>query len=215
MHPHDCPAWEYTNVAGYKNILRAATLKTVMALRNRTFDAAPFVSDTRGIHFDLFSDLTPHQDQKYLAGHYRGENYRCLKYLAVGIQSDPRVGCPPEQVLGHMTLFSREILGAISSLDAAFKVPNSLLSQKDKIKYAVMAVSKFFELFLRIHPYANGNGHIARFLVIAILGRYDFWLTDFPLEPRPKDPEYTDAIVAYRNGNPYLLEAFILSRISA
>jgi fido (protein-threonine AMPylation protein) len=215
MHPPDCPGWEYKHVVNHVDVLRAVTAKLVKALRSRSFDAAPFVGDTRKIHLDLFIDLTPHEDHKYLAGHYRGENYRCLKYRAVGIRSDPRVGCPPEHVLGNMTLFSRDLLSLISSLDAAFKVPNSLLSQKDKLKYAVIAVCKHFEFFLRIHPYANGNGHIARFFVIAILGRYGFWLTDFPLEPRPKEPDYSNAIVAYRNGNRSLLEEFILSRISA
>jgi Fic/DOC family len=208
MHPNDCESWEYKDVANHKSILMAAAKKVYKDLRKQTYDSAPAVSDSRGIHCDLFCDLVP-AALSYLAGHYRGENYRCLKYCPVSIPSDPRVGCPPEFVFDNMALFAGRASGVIAGLDAAFKLADSLLCRNEKMRYAVIAVCKIFVDFLTIHPYANGNGHIARFFVTAILGRYDIWTKTFPIEPRPPDPPYSDLISAYRSGCPLPLEQFI------
>jgi fido (protein-threonine AMPylation protein) len=51
-----------------------------------------------------------------------------------------------------------------------------------KLFEAVQTACILFELFLRIHPYANGNGHMARAIIIALLARYNYpiryWTVD-------------------------------------
>jgi Fic family protein len=73
---------------------------------------------------------------------------------------------------------------------------------------------RVFEVFLRIHPYANGNGHAARFLIWCLLSRYGYWPKGWPIEPRPPDPPYTHLISEYRNGNWEPLEEFVLKTVA-
>jgi fido (protein-threonine AMPylation protein) len=209
MHPPDCPSWEYDRHINRVAILEQEVAQILAELRRGSLDTMQVAIDTRGIHERLFRDLVP-PEYEYYAGHYRGEDYRCLKYYAVGILGDPRVGCPPQQVLSYMQELSRIVRETLTALDAQHTSVGQLL-RADNLQHIVAIACWTFDFFLRIHPYANGNGHIARFLIWAILGRYNFWPTKWPIEPRPNDPPYTHCIIAYRNGNPIPLESFVLS----
>jgi len=70
-----------------------------------------------------------------------------------------------------------------------------------------------FVYFLEIHPYANGNGHLARFFLIGYLARYGVFLARWPMHPRPSDPPYSDLIRRYRRGDRNSLERFVMSCI--
>ena len=214
MHPADCPSWEYRDNPESSPQLTRATAGILAALRTGSIDSARTATDTRQSHGQMFRSLTP-SNCAYYAGHYRGEQFRCLEYLQVGIPSDRRVGCPPDQVLNQMNALRDLISVSIAGLDAGHSLPNAQLNINQKILYCVCVACRIFELFNRIHPYANGNGHAARLCLIAILGRYDYWVKDWSIEPRPPDPPYTDLIVKYRNGNKEPLERFILGSIIA
>jgi hypothetical protein len=213
MHPHDCPPWEYDTHINRIPVLAREVANIVRELRQGSLDTRQVVMDMRGIHERLFRDLTP-SGYEYYAGHYRGEDYRCLKHHAVGVLGDPRVGCPPQQVLSYMNDLARILEDTLATLDARHTAPDIQLSQAETLLYLVASACWIFEFFLRIHPYVNGNGHVARFLIWAILGRYNFWPTSWLIEPRPNDPLYTHCIIAYRNGNPIPLESFVLSCLS-
>ena len=103
---------------------------------------------------------------------------------------------------------------AILGGPTAAGLPSGQLSDEDKALYTVMFACRVFEIFLRVHPYANGNGHVARFLIWSILGRYDYWPQQWPIEPRPPDPPDSQLIVEYRNGNPEPLEQYVLQCIA-
>ncbi|MBI3326069.1 MAG: Fic family protein [Nitrospinae bacterium] len=185
----------------------------IAELRHGYIDTKQTAADTRAVHQRLFRGLTP-SEYEYYAGHYRGEEYRCLKHYSVRVGNDPRVGYPPQQVLGYMNELARIVQDTTAVLDTGHAIPDAQLSPEDKLSYIVAAACMIFEFFLRIHPYANGNGHAARFCIWAILGRYNYWPTRWPIEPRPADPPYTDMIVAYRDGNPEPLETYILHCLS-
>jgi hypothetical protein len=131
MHPPDCPSWEYDRHVNRVALLGREVAHILAELRRGSLDTRQIVMDTRGIHERLFRDLVP-SGYEYYAGHYRGENYRCLKYHAVGIFSDPRVGCPPQQVLSYMRELSRIIQDALATLDARHTIPDPELSQAEK-----------------------------------------------------------------------------------
>jgi hypothetical protein len=212
MHPPDCSSWEYDQHINRVMILGQEVANILAELRRGSLDTMQVAMDTRGIHGRLFRNLVP-PGYEYYAGHYRGEDYRCLKYHAVGIRGDPRVGCPPQQVLSYMQELSRIIRETLTTLDARHATAGQVLSAQS-IQYIVAVACRIFDFFLRIHPYVNGNGHIARFLIWAILGRYNCWPTKWPVEPRPNDPSYTQRILAYRNGNTLPLESYVLSCMS-
>jgi hypothetical protein len=212
MHPADCPKWEYDTHPNKNSILQQVLKATLIQLRNGDLDTQTLAADTRSIHFRFFCNLVP-SDCSYYAGHYRGEDFRCLKYNQVGIQSDTRVGFPPHQIQGCMNELTDIVKEAVAALDEGMQIPNAQLSLKDKIVYIVAATCRIFELFLRIHPYVNGNGHMARFCIWSLLGRYELWPVSWPIDPRPNDPPYTDLIVSYRNGNRLPLEKFIIQSL--
>ena len=205
MHPPDCPKWEDAHHPDRATVLPRRAAEVLLRLRSGDIDTAAAAVDTRPVHGRLFLDLTP-ACCPYYAGHYRGESYRCLEHLSVGIRDDPAVGCPPSLVARWMTELGQAIDDGLAALDAP-----SPSEAADKVLLAVAIGCRAFEYLLRIHPYANGNGHAARFLLVAILGRYGYWLRRWPLEPRPPDPPYTTLIRRYRGGDPRALESYVLS----
>jgi len=212
MHPRDCPSWEYSDFINSTSILTEEVRNILLNLRKKEIDPIENSVNTKQIHNQMFRKLTP-TGYPYYAGHYRGENYRCLKYHRVTIRSDRRVGYPPHQVIGYMTELDKIIRTSIKALDQGMNIPNVQMALKEKISYLVAVACRIFEYFLRIHPYVNGNGHTARFCIWAILGRYDIWPQKWSIDPRPPDPPYTDLIVEYRNGNPQPLEEYIMQTL--
>ena len=212
MHPQNCPSWEYSDHPNRSTVLKEEIKSILLDLRNSHINTLSAAADTRQVHYRIFRRLTPPQCP-YYAGHYRGEDFRCLKYHQVTVRDDPRVGAPPHLVSIHMQDVERIVRQSVASLDQGMALPNAQVPLKQKIIIAVAAVCRIFEFLLRIHPYVNGNGHAARFCIWAILGRHNLWPKKWPIDPRPDDPPYTRLIIEYRNGNPVPLEKFIFQSL--
>lgn len=209
MHPGDCPAWEYEDYPQYTQILGRQVPNLLIMIGNGAIDTLATAIDTRHCHSYLFTGLTP-SGCEYYAGHYRGENLRCLQYYRVGVQSDPRVGIIPEYVLRRVAHLASQIETMLLAMDTAQGVPDATVSQRQKLRDTVSLVCRFHVEFLTIHPYANGNGHTARVLLTVMLNRYGYKLRRFPIDPRP-EPPYLDLVKLYRDGVREPLEAYILS----
>jgi Fic family protein len=99
-----------------------------------------------------------------------------------------------------MEAVSALLASGFQALDA--KHSDRKLSDEEKLYATVSFACAAFVQLLTIHPYADGNGHAARFVAWAILGHYDYWPREWTIEPRPTHATYADEIVAHRNGNP-------------
>ncbi len=210
MHPADCPAWEYKHHPNYPS-LGDRCRRILVSLRSGKVQIDRDVLDTRRHHETMFDGLTP-QNCDYFAGHYRGEPYRCLEHLFVMIAGDPRVGTPPVYVAMDLANFGHNILRAgLSALTTAFNIPDSRLAREDKLLYLVKYASRALVEFLRIHPYANGNGHMGRLIVWFILAKFGYWPKRWPLNT---SPPYDRLIFDYRSGQHDPLETFILQSIT-
>lgn len=207
LHPPDCPGWEYSDHPQKNNVLPERVARVMLDLRRGNLLPGEVALDTRGVHRFCFLELTP-TGCEYYAGHYRGENYRCLLHYEVGVPSDPRVGCPPKQVSYRMRQLNDVIASCFVALGATPR-----LTPRDRLRYLVIVTARAFELFLTIHPFTNGNGHSGRFLVHSVLGKYGHWPLRFRVDPQP-GPPYIAAIVAHRNGDPVPLETYILSTLT-
>src|ERR1700751_4699307 len=93
-------------------------------------------------------------------------------FSQVGIVHDRRVGTEAHLVVSAMGKLALRLRSGVSKLEQQTDPVEGLL---DVVSFAC----KIFELFLRIDPYVNGNGHIARLAVIALFVRFNY--------PRPKD----------------------------
>lgn len=211
--PITCPEWEYESVPNFDLILRSRAKSALDIIRkSQPSQLLTRIKDTRPVHQQFFRDLTP-PTTPYYAGNYRGQNILCLKDYQVRIKSDPRVGHHPSLVLSDMATLAVEIEGALRECDLVWTVPNAVFSAAEKLTKIVTVAVAVFVYFLEIHPYANGNGHAAQFILIAALARHGVYISRWQMHPRPSDPPYSDAIVAYRSGNRGPLERFVLGCI--
>jgi fido (protein-threonine AMPylation protein) len=207
MHPLDCPEWEYSNYPDWRGVVSRRVSEVLTDLVTRRVDTLSVALDTREVHRRVFQELTP-ACYEYYAGHYRGESFRCLRYYAVAVQGDPRVGVPPESV----ALWIRELIAVIRSGLMALDT-NVLLTREQKLRYVVALACRAFVQFLTVHPYANGNGHAGRFVVWSMLGRYGHWPRRWPVHPRPPDPPYSELIRRWRDGDTLPLESYLLQTL--
>lgn len=208
--PPDCvPGFNYKDHPDYPQKLRQQTKETLVRLRRGITGTASIASDPRPAHGRMFYRLTPAR-RAYYAGHYRGESYRCLTEYPVRVRSDPRVGKPPWAVLSLMHELADGVRAGLAALDEQHQKPASQVSPEMNLYMTVALACAVFERFLLVHPFADGNGHAARFVVWAVLGRYGYWPDGWPIDPQP-DPPYIQLIVEYRTGNRQPLEDHIMS----
>lgn len=207
MHPADCPPWEYTDVPRAAETIANRCTKFLVSLRRGSPDYEALARDTRAVHSKMFEGTTP-STAPYYAGHYRGEKMRCLKFLRVMVGSDSRVGVPPDRVAPDMSNLADHIIRAgYSALARGHAIPVARLPDEEKLYYVVTFACRVLVEFLRIHPYANGNGHMGRFIVWVILAKFGYWPKRWPLH---QSPPYHDLIKTYRDGDLTQLEGFVL-----
>lgn len=207
MHPRDCPEFEYDNHPQRTTVLPSRCEELLRQLYAKTIPADEMACDTRPSHRHLFEKLTPPR-HSYYAGNYRGAAYRCLREYEVGVLQDPRVGIPPGRVSGEMTKLASEIRLDLGVLSQVHNLPNSQCSGAMKVMSTIVVACRVLEQFLRVHPYANGNGHAGRFVVWAILWRCGYWPQKWPLDA---SPPYHVLLSRYRDGDVLPLEQFVLS----
>jgi fido (protein-threonine AMPylation protein) len=197
-----CPDWEYTNRPGHGSLLTSRSKLALQAIRNQqsTADRIRRLKNTRPRHRDIFRELTP-DGHDYYAGNYRGDpQFICLLDYEVKIPANPLVGIKATEVPLSMRMFAEAIDKFIEECDLLWPINEQFFSAGNKIVRAVELGVSLFSYFLIIHPYANGNGHIARLLLIAALAKYGIFLSRWPLHPRPQDPPYSDLITQYQTG---------------
>lgn len=207
MLPSDCPAWEYTDVPNATEAVATRCTNFLISLRRGQIDCKELAYNTRPIHLKMFEGTTP-AVAPYFAGHYRGEKFRCLECYNVMVGGDPRVGVPHDRVASDMSNLADHILRAgFSAIERGHELPSSRVPEEEKLYYVVVFSCRVLVEFLRIHPYANGNGHMGRFIVWLILAEFGYWPKKWPLHQSPK---YHDLLRIYRDGDTTQLEEFVL-----
>lgn len=210
MHPADCIWWEYKNHP-YASAVPIRCEAVLNDLEKGRLPIESSLRNTRQLHEQLFVNLTP-PTQPYMAGHYRGEKFRCLRYLIVKVKGDARVGALPERVAAEMANLNSHILsGGLKALADAFAKADAELPQAEKLNYLVKFSCRLLAQFLKIHPYANGNGHIGRLIVWFILAKFGYWPREWPLDGHPP---YDELLSKYRDGNEQPLENFVHKAIN-
>jgi fido (protein-threonine AMPylation protein) len=199
----NCPPWNYkADRANLPNLMMRSR-ELLSRLKCDILEASA-IADTRPTHSFLFSDLTP-AGFEYFAGHYRGEEFLCLRKAEVLAGGNEVV--PAAKVLTRMSEFAQDcevLLGALDSQTG---------TEEARLKGYVLAACSAFGEFLEIHPYLDGNGHMGRYVVNAILSRGQYFLRGWPVDPRPFEPDYTILVKRYLSGDQEALEAHILKLV--
>lgn len=205
--------WDYKDYPHCDVWLVVRSEEILLALKRGEIQGEDASRDTRPIHHRLFTGLTPDQHD-YFAGNYRGSAFPLLKDYNVEIDGDPTVGVDCQVVDQVMTQFGEQISQYFSQLRIALNSEKGKsLSKDDKVLFVVQAAAEIAVRFLQIHPYANGNGHMGRFLIFSVLAPFGIWPVSWPFNDRPDDPPYTPNIYIYRRGLRQPLVDFILKAV--
>ena len=207
----NAPGWEYVNHPSFSNnLLISRAAQAFQNLRTKSVqDLLLFMKDTRPFHAAFFRDLTP-PGFAYFAGHYRGENFpRLIDYV---VYIGNYQGCPPFAVVGQMASFAKDIEAALCDLRIVVAAAESVVPREMKLFRIVEVATSVFVKFLEIHPFANGNGHASRFVILSLLGTFGFWHFKLPMHPRPKQP-FDHLISRYRAGDRTPLVHYMMQNL--
>ncbi|CAN5905695.1 hypothetical protein BH11MYX2_BH11MYX2_35120 [soil metagenome] len=207
-----CPGhWDYEGHPKRAQLLPQRIKALLIELRAGTYREASSQTDTRPVHKTIFAGLTP-QYFPYFAGHYRGEPLRCLDTYEVEVPADPMVGVLAEDVATDVASLAGELTSGMEKADAIHA--DTTLNEDERVVEVVAIACDVFVRFLTIHPFANGNGHAARFLIWAFLGRYDLWADAWTIEPRPGHQHYSNGIYLHRRNSKSRLIAAVLASLA-
>ena len=128
-------------------------------------------------------------------GAFRGE--KDLEGLQVRVGMRP--GVRSTEVVTALEKFDEVLYRLLSFLDSG--IPSGSELSESQIEAVLEVCARVHAEWVRIHPFANGNGRTARLWANAIAMRYG--LPPFVrLRPRPQDGGYALAAEAAMTGNP-------------
>ncbi|HEX4083834.1 MAG TPA: Fic family protein [Chthoniobacteraceae bacterium] len=135
----------------------------------------------------------PPNAPKSFAGKFRGEH----GIEDIGVQVAGLEGVPPAEVAGALAKFDSRLRQSLAQLDQW--VTAGALPTSDLLPAVLDVCAWAHAEWVRVHPFANGNGRTARLLANAIAMRYG--VPPFVrLRPRP-DGDYGTACEAAMRGN--------------
>ena len=137
-------------------------------------------------------------------GAYRGSNHPGLENMGVRVGTNE--GVSPHEVQEELVTFFAQLQKRMSNLTATIELDQDK-SQEDVRKVAEVAGWAHGE-WVRIHPFANGNGRTARLIANWVLARFRL-LPVLGIRPRPDHP-YGPAAVASMQGDHSKIAQFIV-----
>lgn len=184
MNLLDCPKWVTDDDAALPAIAQAAHSYFRFLVRQNPKKYILTHGDLKGWHKKLFEKIVP---VPYYAGNYRGtaQGKPCLA-TDVGVNGVP--GAAYQTVEGEMQAFSEELGRATIACDG-YVGPNRPLIAL--VQAAAQIAAFAGGSIIKIHPFVNGNGRIARLAMNFYLHRY-LGRTPFFID-RPTNPDYSTA----------------------
>lgn len=154
------PNWDEDSPRSRANF--AKILKTIdLAAERRD---VPTTEAAKRWHEIIMSGLTV-PDSRFVAS-FRGEPG--LEYVQVRV--GPRLGLDSRRVAAELAEFEKNIQALIALLDAMLPVGRQ--PDKDQLAAIIDVCAWAHSEWVRIHPFANGNGRTARIWADSIVVRY-------------------------------------------
>jgi fido (protein-threonine AMPylation protein) len=157
----------------------------------------PSVDMVRDWHRKVHSGL--HIPEPYYAGEIRDSDphFPCLNGYEVNIGSHS--GLPSHEVPDALVAFQNGMILATGRIDAAI-APGVRSSREDELQAVLSLGATAHGEWIRIHPFANGNGRTARLLANWCLLRYAV-PPILRVRPRPVGDAYARAAAASMDRN--------------
>jgi Fic family protein len=167
--------------------LRVNLHRVLSSIRQDSLQRVPLtVEAARKWQSDIMHRLTP-PEPRYV-GRFRGESGLEGCEVSIGEYR----GVPSDRVADELKTFEAKLQRAMKALDGLIKSAQDMSA--DELAAVINLCAWVHSEWVRIHPFANGNGRTARLWANAIAMRYD--LPPFlRLRPRPGD-EYGAASAA-------------------
>jgi prophage maintenance system killer protein len=182
------PKFKYDSVVGHEKILQKAQNDIYSELLSDGSIDLKSICDTRGVHQKLFIELTPPGYSEY-AGNYRGSND---SYLAIDVTFSGHVGSSYLEVEQDM----EELAYKIKRLYAKLLSKRSSMT-KHTFMYNIAHIASISTIkFIGIHPYADGNGHISRYITCGFMMPNGYIPIKWAIDPRPTYKEYMESMCA-------------------
>lgn len=201
-----CLAFDYKKHKNYASLLLRCELQRKNVLADTALRDA-YLTDTRPAHTFQFSDLTP-PNQAYMAGNYRGSQYPCLERSVVSV--DGYFGSDPVDVEADMSDLHETLALAVGALQDQKDSASPKLTEVQYMDLLVALIAHFYVWLLRIHPYEDGNGHMARLLGYVICLKSGRRPKAWPLHKRSP---FGNMVTAYREGATDKMEEGVLKAI--
>jgi len=166
---------------------------------------APTVDMAREWHRDIYRGVS--LPVAYYAGEVRDSDARYPELIGYEVQVGQRLGMPSADVPAALNEFQASMQAATRSLDAA--IPVRVLPNTTRVLVGIVQLSsQAHGEWIRIHPFANGNGRTARLWVAWIAARYRLPLF-LQLKPRPEATTYAVAAAASMQGDHRPMELYL------
>jgi fido (protein-threonine AMPylation protein) len=187
-------------------IVKAASSIYDSFIRQKAKRTVLHYGDLKEWHRKLFSLAVP---VRYYAGNFRKVEVT-MPCLDVNVSVGPNKGTPQADVEREMKKFSDDLGLAIQATD---EFVERTQSQMNRLTAATQLAAFAGGTIIRIHPFINGNGRIARlamnFFIHRYLGKLPFFID------RPTHPSYSEASrIAMESGNLIPLQQYLIEIIA-
>lgn len=179
-------------------MIGANTAGLIADLRS-TADArsVPTLGDVLGWHARLYAGCTLPVEE--YAGHLRGDP-AVQDLLGYEVCVGPKQGVRSSDVSAAVTTFLNQVEAAVATLDAALPV-GVRPANVDELQAVVNLTAAIHGEWVRIHPFANGNGRTARVWAAWVALRYGLPIF-VTVKPRSNDAAYAQAAFASMGSPP-------------
>lgn len=205
------PGWDDDSPQLDANLAEAQRLATEHALARRRLTLANtkawHQATMKGLEIEEAAELGVRPDD--LVGNFRGPP----KLTGIGVRIGAYRGTPSDEVAAQTQRFIEVAQKLLAALDKRFPADELDALDNDGLRAVAEAAAWTHCEWVRIHPFANGNGRTSRLIGNTILVRYGLPPV-FRLRPRPGG-DYADAAAAAMRGDHLTMSAYVINELRA
>lgn len=170
----------------------AANLKALLGAVAPDHRETPSVARAQDWHQAIYAGVG--LPVEYYAGEFRDSDARFPELIGYEVVVGSHPGVPSAEVPTQLAAFEQQVINAFTVVDGA--IPSGSELSHDTLHSVLVLMASVHGEWVRIHPFANGNGRTARIWANWTALRYglDPFVT---LKPRPTGIGYQ--LAAYRS----------------